>query len=343
MKALLKNVEKRDVQFILALAVFTFLIACRCLGELANVNPIPFGTLIDSTKKSCATIMYLGSFFLFYFVAILKTEKEKKKDMYYLITFLSIFVLPMFLAVSYFGNKEILAWILVIFSVIFILFEKAEWISIPAVALMTILCPISVFCCVCCIIALLLYQYFAKNKIKYFLYAVANFILAALLFLFQYYTAKEFDTEARFDLTLTKFIVTAVLMSPYLLIAFSFFRGWLNRVSGTKKKFGCIAIILGILPSIIVDIYIEDYSKAFFHVFVYFILVVMSLLVMKEENVVFSFDETKEKIKEWVPIPSVVLIYPFIFMIMWICGFQKMPEETVIGFQNLILWEATCV
>lgn len=330
MKSLLKNLEKRDVEFFIALSLFAVLIVFRCFGGFMNLNPEPFGTLILDTKKSCATILYFCILLLFYFVSILKTDKKKKKDIYYVITFLSMFTFPMFVEDSYFGNKEILAWVLLFFSIMFIIYEKAEWITIPAVLLMAYLCPISVFCCVCIILALLLYQYFSKNQIRYLIYAVVNFISAAGVFLFQY-SSEGFETDARFDLTFTKFIVICVLMSPYLLIAFAFFREWIKKVKGKKTVVGCVTILLGILPSIVVDLYIKDYSKTFFHVCAYFVLIVMCLFVMKEKNVVSAYKVVKEKIIEWVPIPSVVLLYPLIFMIMWVCGFIQMPVETVVG------------
>lgn len=323
MKSLFSKIDKNDIKFYAALAFFAFCCVCRFLGSYIVNDKMIFGLIETKTKSVCITCIYFFMFFVFYILCTVKHEVNKK-TMYYFAAFLSVFVFPMFTSVAYFGNREVYAWALSLMAIVFILLQKAVWLSIPCMIVAIYMCPNAIFSCACCVLVLLLHQYYSSKEKKYLWILLVNLVSTCGVCLVQY-LLNGIKISAGGSISLTKFIVLVVLMCPYLVIAYDFFGGlW-------KQSKGYLLVVLGALPAIIFDLLTKDYSRAFFHVFTYFILVIMALIALKDESVIKQFEETKKKIVEYVPIPSVLIVYPFVFMTLWISGFIVLPKEIFVG------------
>lgn len=322
MKSLLNKIEKNDIKFYAALAFFAMCCVCRFLGPMIIKDNITFGLIENKTKSTCIMCIYFFMFFVFYILCTLLHENKKK--MYYLASFLSVFAFPMFTSTAYFGSREVYAWAITLASVVLIVFQNAEWLSVPLMMLALWLYPSAAFSCLLCISILLLCQYKTKNNKKYIGVLLLNIIGGIVVFFIQA-TTKGVNVNADGSISLKKFIVLVILMLPYILIGFDFFKGLL------KKSKVYILMLLAVIPMFGYDLLTRDYSRAFFHVFVYFTIVIMAQIALKDKAIIQQVESIEEKITDYVSIPSVLIIYPFIFMTLWISGFVVLPAEIFVG------------
>lgn len=161
-----------------------------------------------------------------------------------------------------------------------------------------------------------------------------------------------YESEARLHaLNRTEFPAFLVLYAPYLPIVIHFFRGLFSRdgafvetgvdlgisdeymVEEAKKsekksvvnflqrskteggyRFAHLAFLLGALTMLPQYLLKVDFGRYAFTIFTYYILMLMVLILMKDEHVANQLDATKEKIKATIPVPWIVLLYPMFLM-----------------------------
>ena len=110
-----------------------------------------------------------------------------------------------------------------------------------------------------------------------------------------------------------EFPVYAVLMLPYLVIGFRFFRGLIVSGETTKEKMKYLAVAVGsltILPDMLLKI---DFGRWVFSVIFYYAVIVMTLLAVRDTKVERQIGITMKAIKKKGPISLLLLIYPFLF------------------------------
>lgn len=108
--------------------------------------------------------------------------------------------------------------------------------------------------------------------------------------------------------------VFLVLWSPYLLIAFHFFKTLIRgaREKCEKLKYGVVLIGAGtIVPELILKV---DYGRWMFCIVAYYCLILLVLTVLGDSMVIQCLRETKEWVAKKVPFWWVLLIYPIFFV-----------------------------
>lgn len=124
-----------------------------------------------------------------------------------------------------------------------------------------------------------------------------------------------YDSEARYrELNRSEFPAFLLLYSPYLLIFIHYFKHLFGRASSSKQKWCYAAFLLGaltILPQYILKV---DYGRYAFTTFTYYIVMLMLFMVMGDQAVAQQLEATKRKIKDTIPVPWVVLLYPMFLM-----------------------------
>lgn len=124
-----------------------------------------------------------------------------------------------------------------------------------------------------------------------------------------------YESEARYhELNRTEFPAFLVLYAPYLPIVIHFFKGLFEKSTGAKSRWMHVAFLLGactILPQYILKV---DYGRYAFTTFTYYIVMLMLFMVMGDQAVAQQLEATKEKIKDTIPVPWVVLLYPMFLM-----------------------------
>lgn len=329
MKKLIKKINKKDVSFIFALALFAALAIIRCFDYTLAYHVTIFSIMQNYKFAILVTLGYFVVLFFMYLTCIAYCDEKQKRNLHYLIAFLSIFSFTMFLPAAYFGTTDVYAWLLAFFMGTLLVMEKGEWMTIPLSVVLTILSPTSIFICSCLIIVILLYKFFAKNDKKYLIYALLNGI-ASVLGVLVVIVHSSIEIDIQNHISFKQFLVVLVMLSPYLYIALSFFAGVFKRLNDRKTK-GFLFVILGVIPSVVINLNIKDYTRALYYVFFYFISIIMFLVAMKDEDVSTELEVTKNKLTDYLPIPAILIAYPLVIITIWISGFQFLLEETLLG------------
>ena len=321
------KVIKQDIWFLLALAFCALASASRFYDEKLNAHTVSFEILKSEQINLIAMLVYYILQLLFCFVC--SVVSENKKNVYYLAAFLSVFTFPMFWSASYFGTMDMYGWMMAFLCGCLIVLGKAEWLVAPLCFFMTLLCPMAIYTCGCMILVLLVYKALWKKKKRYVLWAVFSGI-SIWAGKMQAGVLGNTDIDAQDEVVFSKFILMLICMSPYLLIALLFLVG-LIRKNAWNKKIATLILGLGVFPSAVVYIQAEDYGRAVFYVFTYFIFITITLLSMQDNEILAQLEETKDKIKEYFPIPVLIIAYPLLFMSLWIAGAYVPLKETFIS------------
>lgn len=329
MKEKVKKINKQDKYFLVALGIFALCNIFRFFDQGILFHPSRYEILQNYTFNKIAIIIYFISLFCMYSVVIILSHKENKKDSYYLISFISTFLFPMFLSIEYFGTMDMYAWIFTVFQLIILLIDKFEWICILLNIVMIYICPMSIFSCECIVLALLLYKVLSKKNVRCFYIALINFVFSSIYFLNSYFE-RTLLIDAHYKLNLKQFILLLIILIPYIILGIKFFSSLLKE-TGIYKRLSYLIIILGVLPSILTDIYLNDYARAFFHVFTYYLSVILILNVLGENEIYQQLKLLKCNIKEWIPIPVLIIVVPFLFMALWISGYEELLTEVFVG------------
>lgn len=324
----MKKIGKSDIKFLIALSFFALACFSRFFDEKLNVHTALFSFMQNYEVVFAFTVLYFVILFGFYLICIAKGEKSSKKNIYYLIVFYSFFAFPMFLSADYFGAMDIYAWMLTWIGGGLLVIEKQEWITILICCVISLLSPMSVLSGCCVFIAIHIYKFFAKKGNKYLWFAIGCFVSSALGVLVTKHMG-TFSSDVQSVISLKRFVVLILYLSPYLVLAGKFFGGLFCR-SIDNKKWGWFFLIVGIVPSSIIYIYLQDYARAFFHVFSYFILNIIICLSINDKDVSFELERTKKIIKKWFPVPVLIIIIPLLFMTLWISGEQVLMTEIFV-------------
>jgi len=105
-----------------------------------------------------------------------------------------------------------------------------------------------------------------------------------------------------------------VLFSPYIYIFVCFFKGLINRVEDKIQKFKYIFILIGaatIIPSLLLKV---DYGRWMFCIITYYCFIVLTLIVLGDENIIKQCDITLSWLKRKIPCYWLLMVYPLVFM-----------------------------
>ena len=323
------EIEKNDKEFLTVLAFFAVLCMSRFYDHALYSHPAPFSILQSYYVVVLATAVYYAALFVFYIVCVGKTLRFNKKLMYYLVALCSVFTFPMFLQANYFGSMDVYAWFFTLMGICLIVLEHGEWLVVLYGLLSACICPMFVFGGGCLLLVFLFYQRCIKEEKKYGCMLLA-FILAEAVGFLVSYVRGSFSMDVQMTVSLRNFVLMMVLMSPYLLMSIIYFQ---NLLRGAKKrmKMAYTVIFAGGIPSAAMYALRGDFARAFFYVFAYYVVTLLVLMAMRDEGAESGLMVLKNKILQWVPIPAIVVVYPILFMTLWISGAHELIVETVLG------------
>ena len=108
--------------------------------------------------------------------------------------------------------------------------------------------------------------------------------------------------------------IFTVFFLPYLIIGISFLKKLFKGAKTVNDKWAYIAVALGALTVVPEMLLKVDFGRYVFAVFFYYIAIVMCLIVMGDEYVEDTLNETKGAIKKRIPFAIILLVYPMMFM-----------------------------
>jgi len=201
---------------------------------------------------------------------------------------------------------------------------------------------------------LLIYKAFStegKKRIKYIVLFGASFTVASALFLyFEFFSRTDgsaiyetivevakglrFDKDYHVDLidheilgidlserelkyrykNFVEFPIFCLFMSPYLVMAFRFFKKLIQKAQTMLEKWKYFFVAAGVLTMVPALIMKCDFGRWMFIIMAYYFVVILSLLAMKDTLIEEEIHNLGEKIKGMGPAGFILMIYPAFFL-----------------------------
>lgn len=300
------------------------------------------------------TFMYFALLLGFFMICLMKCTKDISERTKYMILFFTMFAISMFITKYNFGRYDMYCLMLSLIAAILLIYEKAEWLVIPLSALSIMIHQGNVFYLLNIILILLLYKAFSyedKKRQKYIVLFVGSFVVSSALFLyFEFFSrtngALHFDriTEVakslRFDgdihediidhevlgidladrelvyryKNFLEFPVFCLFSSPYLVMAFCFFKNLIKKAETIIDKWKYFFVSVGaatMIPALIMKC---DFGRWVFMMMAYYFVVILALVAMRDSLVEEELHAVADRIKKMGPAGLVLLIYPAFFL-----------------------------
>ncbi len=319
-----KRLQKGDVSFLAAIFLFGLIMAARVFDHRMEFHYVPMGLMQNYTFNQAALLGLFVIQTVFFGVCLLQCQDEQKKNVRYLLAFLSVFTFPMFASTAYWGSFDMYAFILLFPTIGLLLWGRMEWMSIPLCFIMICICPASLLGNVCLIVSVLIEKIQLTKKKKYAV-CLIGCIIAALLGEAVVATYYHFYSDAQTAISGKKFLAILILCIPYYMAAFIYFKKKLES-EGIKA-----AVALLGLPGVLIQLQANDYGKAVFYGFVYYIMLAVCSLVLGNGSSIAAMEETKGKVASAIAFPVLIIAYPLLFMLLWIAGPLPLFEEVFVG------------
>ncbi|MBQ8519314.1 MAG: hypothetical protein IJ455_06935 [Agathobacter sp.] len=300
------------------------------------------------------TLLYFALLLWFFMICLTKCSKSITNKTKYMVIFFTMFAVSMFITKYNFGRYDMYCLMLSILAAILIIYEKAEWLVVPFSALGVMIHQGNVFYLLNIILILLLYKAFStegKKRIKYIALLGSSFVVASVLFLyFEFFSrtngAEIYDTIVevakglRFDKDIhediidheilgidlsdrelkyryknfVEFPIFCIFMSPYLIMAFHFFKNLVKKAQTKLEKWKYFFVAIGVgtmVPALIMKC---DFGRWMFIIIAYYFVVILSLLAMKDRLVEEEIHVLGGKIRKLGIAGLVLYIYPAFFL-----------------------------
>ena len=300
------------------------------------------------------TLLYFALLLWFFVLVLKKCSKELCSKTKYMILFFSMFAVSMFITKYNFGRYDMYCFMLSILAAILIIYEKAEWLVIPLSAVGVMIHQGNVFYLLNIILILLIYKAFStdgKKRVKYIALFSGSFLVASALFLyFEFFSRTNgaeiydtivtvakglrFDEDYHVDLidheilgidlsdrelkfkykNFVEFPIFCAFMSPYLIMAYQFFRNLIKKAGTTLEKWKYFFVAVGsatMIPALIMKC---DFGRWMFIIIAYYFVVILALVAMKDKLVEEELTALALRLKALGPIAFVILLYPAFFL-----------------------------
>lgn len=296
------------------------------------------------------TLLYFALLLGFFLICLTKCTASLTEKTKYLVLFFTMYAVSMFVTKYNFGRFDMYCLMLSILSAILIIYEKAEWLVVPFSALSIMIHQGNVFYLLNIILILLLYKAFScegKQRRKYIVLFLSSFLVSSVLFLyFEFFSRSngaayvdeitavakslrfdgdihediidheilgidlaERETEYRYK-NFVEFPIYCLLCSPYLFLAFQFFKGLLTNAKTKLDKWKYFFVAVGsatIIPALILKC---DFGRWMFMIIAYYFVVILSLVAMKDTLVENEIKHITHKIKKLGVGAWILLLYP---------------------------------
>ena len=302
------------------------------------------------------TLLFVMFLFAFAYFCLKKCKEQYIKPCEYLILFYMLFTIATFSGGYNFFRVDLFMVLIALSCALLITYGKAEWLVIPLSAIGVMFHQGFVFMFFNIALVLLFYKFLSEDKKgmkKYGVIFVITFLLGSVLFLWfeffsrsngaaifdqiveearslalngQYHTTLLYhevlgidlsETEQAFrKINIVEILFFTFFFMPYLVVTIHFFKGLLSRAKTKVEWFKYFIVAIGaatMLPNFILKI---DYGRWILAVITYYVIVLVSLVMMHDENVETQLLESYENIKE-KPGAFVFLIFPILFIPLW--------------------------
>ena len=324
-----KNLKK-DIAYIIAVLFFIALCVIRFWDRtLQDTNPL-FTFMGNIHIAEIVTAISYIALVGFIFYLLYRSDAGIKRSMYYLISLFMILFVPMYLCDNYFGTGDVYSWIFVLLAVICALEFDVDFLVIILLLAAQAFSPVHNLGGIFAVYIILLYKAMVAKKKSSTIWFVVGVILYIAGFVALNVTRHISGTSIH-RITGKQLIVSVLLLSPIIIfVAKHIFD--LIRKGRIEEKLFYIAVILAGAFNFVVMTALGDYCRAVVITMMYFVVVCISLLVMKDNQFLLQFDKAREVILEKIPVPIAIIIYIFAIITYWYFAMDEIDPDILIEF-----------
>ncbi len=321
--------------------------------SIDSILPVDMMTYAMAMRfTEVVTVVFLLIILLSVYYLLKKSSPDMQRSIFFVCLLLVIMLSASFASKYNFGRIDLYMIIMSLFAMILIMEEKALVLVLPLMALGVMFHQGYVFMYANIPLALLFYKAFKSEKKQKFYRAllVAAIVTVSVLFLwFQLKshsgdmeifdevitnaTAVSYEADPHEDLVRAEIlgvdlteeerkyfaferkqlIWTAIFFAPYIAFIAGFFAKVVKACDNKIDKAMYSLIAIGaatMIPDFMMKI---DYGRWVMAVMVYYYVVIMALIVMKDKAVIYAANQQREVIKN-KPYFGLLLAYPLLFL-----------------------------
>ncbi len=325
-----KNNMKKDIAYIGASICFMILLVVRFWDRqiqdtnhlLEQMNVLRIGEII--------TVVFFISMIIYMFFTLKRNEGTVKKSVYYLLALLMVLLIPIYLCDNYFGTGDVYSWVLILFAIISTVAIDMDFIAVILILGALAVCPMHNLAGIFAVFIILLYKAIVQKKKASTVWFVVGAVLYIAGFIGLYMTHHISGVNIH-RITLTKFIVSLVLLSPIILFVLKFL--WdMIKAGKSEEKILYTAIILGGVVNFAMLTIMGDYCRAVVLTTAYFVVVCLSLLSLQDQNFLVQYNKAREIIIDKIPVPVAIIIYVFAIVTYWYFAMDEIDPDVFIEF-----------
>jgi len=324
------------------------------LDDVLPVNMMKYDNVL--TFALIVTVLFFVFLLVFMNAYMKRCNAEVLKPFEYLILFYMLFTVATFSGGYNFFRVDLFMVFVALICALLLTHERLEWLVVPLSAIGVMFHQGYVFMFFNITLVLLVYKCLSSDKkgmLRYGSMFVITFLLGSALFLWfeffsrsngaaiydqiiaeasklaldgQYHTTllehevlgvDLYEAEQRFrNVNIPELIFFTIFCFPYIVVTVQFFKGILKRAKTKIEwvKYFAVAIGAGtMLPNFLLKI---DYGRWILAVITYYAIIILSLVVMKDELVEVQLKESYENIKT-KPWAFVFVVFPIMFVPLW--------------------------
>ena len=139
-----------------------------------------------------------------------------------------------------------------------------------------------------------------------------------------------FAVDERELIDIRKFIVILVFLTPFIFVACLTFINLIKNSKRTNDKVYYLLSAFTGVSSFVVWTIRGDYTRAIVNLFICYGVWLLVMMSYRDELLSEQMDSLSVKIKKWVPISGVIVIYVLAIMLYWMCGVESVSKEVLL-------------
>lgn len=323
-----KNNMRKDITYIGASICFMILMVVRFWDrQIQDTNHL-FEQMNVLRMGEIITVVFFVAMIIYMFFTLRRNEGVVKKSIYYLLALLMVLLIPMYLCDNYFGTGDVYSWSLVLVALMCAIGADVDFVPVILVITAQIFCPTHNLAGIFAVFIVLLYKAIISKKKASMLWFIVGAIMYVACFVGIYMT-HHISGVSIHRISLTKFLVSLLLLSPIILFVLKFL--WdMIRAGKSEEKLMYIAATLGGIVNFGMLTVMGDYCRAIVLTTAYYVVVCLSLLSLKDKIFLEAYSRAREVVVRRIPVPVAIIIYVFAIVTYWYFAGDEIDPDILI-------------
>lgn len=325
----MRKLKKYDRKFLISQIALVILCVLRVSKWKKYDHSARILLLDDYDFTLIVSVVMCIALFLLYMFVLKRVDEGMRNKTFYVIMLVTVMLYPTYAHSRYMGAMDIYGLILGVISIVLIVTEFCEWIDIILMGMAVFINPMCIFSMGVIVPLVLLYKFLVKEDTKRLVICICLCIVEVVGF-FASRMMGMFAVDERELIDIRKFIVILVFLTPFIFVACLTFINLIKNSKRTNDKVYYILSAFTGVSSFVVWTIRGDYTRAIVNLFICYGVWLLVMMSYRDELLSEQMDSLSVKIKKWVPISGVIVIYVLAIMLYWMCGVESVSKEVLL-------------